>query len=93
VHHENPALWNGEFGGSFKKIKSSNDDVLYAYVRTNGDRQVVVLLNFSDKPQAFNFTDEVPDGDFRSIFNSETFSLYSRNQRALAPYGYQVFSK
>jgi glycosidase len=93
VHHENPALWNGEFGGTFKKIKTSNDDVLYAYVRTNGDRQVVVLLNFSDKPQVFNFTDDVPDGDFRSIFNSETFSLYSRNQRALTPYGYQVFSK
>ena len=93
VHHENPALWNGEFGGSFKKLKTSNDDVLYAYSRTNGDRQVVVLLNFSDKPQVFNFTDEVPDGDFRSIFNSETFSIYSRNQRALAPYGYQVFSK
>ena len=74
-------------------MKTSNDDVLYAYVRSNGDRQVVVLLNFSDKPQVFNFTDDVPDGDFRSIFNSETFSLYARNQRALAPYGYQVFSK
>lgn len=93
VHHENPALWNGEFGGDFKRIHTSNDDVLFAFVRTNGDRQVVVLLNFSDKPAVFNFTDDAPEGDFRSVLNSETFALYSKNQKALAPYGYQVFSK
>jgi glycosidase len=92
VHHDNPALWNGEFGGNYQRLKTTNSGV-FAFVRTNGERQVVVLLNFTDQPQTFNFIEETPEGDFRSIFNSETFSLYSKNQRALAAYGYQVFSK
>ncbi|MFN5093018.1 MAG: alpha-amylase family glycosyl hydrolase [Bacteroidota bacterium] len=92
VHHENPALWNGEFGGTFQRLKTTNEGV-FAYVRTNGERQVVVLLNFTEQAQTFNFIDETPSGDFRSIFNSETFSIYAKNQRALGPLGYQVFSK
>jgi glycosidase len=92
VHHENPALWNGEFGGTFQRLKTTNDGV-FAFVRTNGERQVVVLLNFTEQAQTFNFIDETPSGDFRSIFNSETFSIYAKNQRALGPLGYQVFSK
>jgi cyclomaltodextrinase / maltogenic alpha-amylase / neopullulanase len=91
LHHEHPALWNGEFGGDFKKIKTSSDDVLYCYRRTNGTDEVLVLLNFSGKPQSVDFLEDMPEQTFRSIFNSETLTLYTKGSKELGAYGYQVF--
>ncbi len=33
LKHEQPALWNGDFGGSFEKIKTSNDTDIFAFNR------------------------------------------------------------
>jgi cyclomaltodextrinase len=91
LHRDHPALWNGEFGGDFKKIKTSSDDVLYCYRRTNGTDEVLVLLNFSGKPQSVDFLEDMPEQTFRSIFNSETLTLYTKGSKELPAYGYQVF--
>jgi glycosidase len=91
AHHKNPALWNGEFGGDMKRLKTSNDQDLYCYKRTKDNNTVLVLLNFSDKTQSVDFVEDVPVGDFKSIFNSQTFTLFSKGNEQLQPYGYQVF--
>ncbi|MFM9985721.1 MAG: alpha-amylase family glycosyl hydrolase [Flavobacteriales bacterium] len=93
VHRENPALWNGEFGGEFKKIKTSSDDILYCFMRKKDNNEVIVLLNFSDKPQKVDFIDAMPEGDYKSIFNSQLMALYTKGSEELPSYGYQVFVK
>lgn len=93
AHKDNPALWNGEFGGSFKRIKTSNDDIIYAYSRKKDNNEVIVLLNFSDKPQKIDFVEELPEGVFNSIFNNQTLSYFSKGDVKLPSYGYQVFVK
>jgi glycosidase len=93
VHQENPALWNGEFGGAFKKIKTSSDDVLYCFSRTKDNNQVVVMLNFSDKPQSVDFIENMPEGEYPSIFNAQSLTLYTKGHQELPPHGYQVFVK
>lgn len=93
AHKENKALWNGALGGRPERIKTSSDDLIYAFTRKVDNNQVVVLLNFSDKPQKIDFIDELPEGDFLSILNNETFSIYSRGDVKLPAYGYQVFVK
>jgi cyclomaltodextrinase / maltogenic alpha-amylase / neopullulanase len=91
LHREHAAMWNGEFGGDFKKIRTSSDDVLYCYRRTNGADEVLVLLNFSGKPQSVDFLEDMPEQLFKSIFNSETLTLYTKGSKELPAYGYQVF--
>jgi glycosidase len=93
VHKNNPALWNGEHAGEFKRLKTSSDDIIYAYVRKKGDNEVIVLLNFSDKPQKIDFVEDLPEGAFRSIFNNQTLSVFSKGDVKLPSYGYQVFVK
>jgi glycosidase len=93
AHKNNKALWNGEHGGKAKRIKTSNDDIIYAFSRKVDNNEVVVLLNFSDKPQKIDFVEDLPSGDFLSIFNNQTFSIYSRGDVKLPAYGYQVFVK
>jgi glycosidase len=92
AHHENIALWNGEFGGSFQRIKTSSDDLIYAYTRTSGNNQALVILNFSDKPQKIDFIEPI-SGEYQSIFNNQKLSIFTRGDVKLAAYGYQVFVK
>jgi glycosidase len=93
VHKNNPALWNGEHAGEFKRLKTSSDDIIFAYVRKKDDNEVIVLLNFSDKPQKIDFVEDLPEGAFRSIFNNQTLSVFSKGDVKLPSYGYQVFVK
>ncbi|MFN0032327.1 MAG: alpha-amylase family glycosyl hydrolase [Flavobacteriales bacterium] len=93
LHHNQPAMWNGEHGGSFAKIKTSSDDLLYCFTRKKDNSEVVVLLNFSDKPQKVDFIDKMPDGDYKSIFNEQLLALFTKGSEELPAYGYQVFVK
>lgn len=93
AHHEHQALWNGEYGGSFERLKTSSDDVLYCYKRQQGNDEVIVLLNFSDKPMKVDFTGTELQGEYKSIFNNQLLSIYTKGSTPLSPYGYQVFVK
>ncbi len=93
LHQNNQAMWNGEFGGEFKKIKTSSDDVLYCFSRIKDNNHVVVLLNFSDKPQSVDFLGDMPEGEYMSIFNTQSLTLYTKGNQELGAYGYQVFVK
>jgi cyclomaltodextrinase len=90
LRSRNQALWSGSDGGDFRRLKTSSDDFIYAYIRTKGKDQVLVMLNFSDKPQKIDFIDEIK-GNFTSIFNEQTLSVYTQGDVKLDPYGYQVF--
>lgn len=93
LHKENPAMWNGQYGGTFKRIKTSSDDHLYCFSRIKDNNHVVVLLNFSDKPQSVDFLEDMNEGEFLSIFNTQSLTLYSKGNQELPAYGYQVFVK
>jgi len=92
AHLSNPALWNGEYGGKFRRVKTSSDDVIYSFTRTRGENQVLVILNFSDKPQKIDFIEEI-EGEFKSIFNNQTLSIFTKGDVKLAAHGFQVFVK
>ncbi len=92
AHHDIPALWNGEEGGLYKRIHTSNNRV-YAYSRIKGESQVVVMLNFTSVPQSTSFTDEIPTGTFNSIFDDKGMALYISGNAQLPAYGFQVFVK
>lgn len=92
VNRENPALWNGSYGGDFKRISTDNDQEIYAYSRTQGESQVITVLNFSAEPQQVKFQEAI-SGEYPSIFNNQTLSVFTDGDMTLAPWGYQVFVK
>jgi len=93
LHRNNPAMWNGEFGGEFKRLKTSNDDVLYCFSRKKDDNEIIVMLNFSDKPRGVDFVGTIPDGEYQSIFDTRSLTLYTKGNQELPAYGYQVLVK
>ncbi|MGE5382657.1 MAG: alpha-amylase family glycosyl hydrolase [Omnitrophica WOR_2 bacterium] len=46
---EHPALFNGKEGGSWKRIKTSNDKTVFAILRQKKERQVLGVFNLSNK--------------------------------------------
>jgi cyclomaltodextrinase / maltogenic alpha-amylase / neopullulanase len=93
AHRDNPALWNGEHGGSFTRIPTSQGEKIYAFIRRKDQNEVIVLLNFSEQPLKIDFTGEMPQGEFESIFDSNRLSLYTKGELPLPPHGYQVLVK
>jgi len=93
LHHDNPALWNGEFGGKYARIHTGSDETLFCFKRSLGNSEVVVMLNFSDRPSSIDLIDPMEDVNHISIFNDKSMALYTKGKMELPPHGYQVFVK
>lgn len=91
LHQNNPALWNGASGGSFKRIEVDSPYVL-AYTRKKDEHEIIVMLNFSEVKQQVRLRAAV-EGELKSIFNEQIFSIYSAGDISLEPFGFQVFAK
>ena len=85
----NPALWNGEFGGSLEWISTNADDKVLAFKRVKDNHEVVVLINISDTAVTFEIDKEYPV--MQRIFGGGIITVEKEQQ--LAPYRYKVFAK
>ena len=91
LHSENPALRAGDPAAKTFRIKTNNDEKLFAYLRKNGDHTVFVLLNLSNENIPYNISDENLLGEFISLFDgSKINSTIAGNMQ---PWHYQVYYK
>jgi glycosidase len=88
----NPALAGN---AAFKKLRTNNDDNVYAYYRRAGDHTVLVVLNMSGKAQTAAITDtdktDVGAGPYTALGQTSTQQLPA--SFSLQPWGYAVLSK
>ena len=47
LRKKNPALWSGADGGTMKRIKSSDNESIYAFIRKSDDNIVIVIANLT----------------------------------------------
>ncbi len=90
LHADNEALWAGEFGGIPVRI-NDNDPNVYAFQRTKGNNQVIGIFNFSNKPQAFNFSDVSLNGTYTDSFTNTSYEISAGKSVALTPWHYLIF--
>ncbi len=50
IKHENPALWNADFGGPLVSVMPHED--IFAFERTKGDNHILVVINLSKQMQS-----------------------------------------
>ncbi len=86
---ENPALWNGEFGGELVRIPTSADDKVFAFVREKEGNKIISVFNLSTEKVDFTMNYEVGNDSFTDIFTNTSIS----NSLSLEPWGYLVFKK
>lgn len=73
------------------RIATTHNEQVFSFVRKINDREVVVLLNFTDQPLNCAVTDGRLKGVFTSLFDGKQEDIY--NSSKLKPWGFKVFYK
>lgn len=90
---ENKALWNGEVGGSFKRIATDNNESVFAFFREKEGKSVFVILNLSPDSLAVNFQGDAFAGEYTGLFSGSKTSFGKDLKMNLKPWEYQVWSR
>ena len=90
---ENPALWNGEFGGPMKRIKTSKDRKVFAFSREKDENTIVTFLNLSKHPVKIKPSMKDLKGDYMNVFTGEEVSLPLADSLKMDAWEYLVLVK
>jgi glycosidase len=91
LHSINPALRAGDQGAKTEKVKTSDDQHILAFLRKNVEKEVLVILNFSNSDVSFSL-DSV-NGNFRDIFSCAERGFSSDKSFQMNSWEYLVFEK
>ena len=83
--HENPALWNANYGGPIKRIMKN--DHVFAFVREKDGNKVTVIINLSKQKQTIVSDTDINGTD---IFSGKKINLLKGFECSLAPWEYLV---
>ena len=75
LKHRNQALWNGEHGGELVKIKTDNDEAIYAFTREKNGDKVTVIINLSGEEQSPILSGPNVAGNYKNIFDNGSIEL------------------
>lgn len=88
LRKNNPALHTD---ASYKKLASSNDAAVFAFVREKEGRKVVVVINFSAQPQKFQVKDAVINGEPLNLFMGVKEKISDTHTFSIEQWGYIVY--
>lgn len=88
LRKSNPALAPN---AAYKKLPSGKDEAIFAFVRQQGAKRVLVIANLSGKAQSFKLNHPEIIGMAKNIFNDKTESLKSNQPMSLKAWGYAVY--
>ena len=91
LKHTQPALRTGSQSGTLTNLSTTDDASIYAYKRTLGNENVVVMLNFSDEEKEFTIPAGLPEGTYRDALGGETVEFSPQASFTLPALGSAVF--
>jgi glycosidase len=86
----NSALFNGERGGKYNKLKSDNDSI-FAFSRSTDTNRVVVIANLTDQIESGTVNTTEISGSYTTFMTSEPSTVGNTIEVNLAPWEYLVF--
>jgi glycosidase len=91
LKRDNSALWNGESGGEFVRVPTSNDEDLFAFVREKDADKVFAVFNLSGREQQFVLHGQAFSGRYRDAFSTAGISFQEGVAMMLPPWGYGIY--
>ncbi|RYG28457.1 MAG: 1,4-alpha-glucan branching protein, partial [Chitinophagaceae bacterium] len=90
----NPALRGGDPSVETHRIKTSDDGRAFVYLRKKGDREVLVVLNFSNEAKLrITLDDDRVKGSFKDVFSGTTHNFDNNKTFDLEAWAYRVYEK
>lgn len=75
------------------RVHTTADDHIFCYVRTNGEREVLVLLNLSSLDLKFELRAANIAGQYRNVFKNESMTFPAEKHIELNAWNYLVLEK
>lgn len=94
LHSHHPALRAGDDNVRTYRIATSDDDQIFSYLRKNGSREVLVVLNLSvNEDYRVSITDELVSGNYNNVFTGEPMNLTGPKELIMKAWDYLVCEK
>jgi glycosidase len=93
LHSSHPALRAGDENAKTYRIKTSNDKYIFAYLRKNGEREVLVLLNLSAGDLDIDITDDKISGRFKEVFSAASTDFTEKKNIKMPAWGWRIFER
>lgn len=90
LNNNHPAL---EVKGELFRLHTSADDKVLAYLRKNGEREVIVVLNLSSHVSRFDIFETWVQGNFREVFRHATNDFSTNKNFAMKGWEWMVWVK
>lgn len=91
LRKQHPALSNAP-GTQPERVKTTQDGQVFAFMRRQENRQVLVLLNMSGQPVSIQLTGHQVQGTFTNIFDNKTFNITPQLIIDCKPWDYLVLT-
>jgi len=89
----NKALWNGSFGGDLNRVKTDNDDAVFAFTREKDGDAVFVILNLGGNALNISLTGNSFVGEYVNVFDGSKEKFFEGQKLDLKPWEYRVYEK
>lgn len=93
LHKNNPALRAGDAAVTTYMLHTNADKNVIAYLRKNGDHEVLVLLNLSKDAVKCTVNDQYLTGRFMDVFNKVDADFTNNKSFDMKPWEYLVYEK
>ncbi len=93
IKKENPALWNGEYGGTMEEIKTSKPGRVLAYSREKDGNRVISILNLNRKSVRVRPAFVGLEGEYTDAFTGERVQVPFSDSLKLEAWDYLVLQK
>ena len=91
LRHTQPALFNGNWGGTQSEITTNGDHRVYAFARTRDGQSVLVFVNFADSATTLAFSDfQGKPGSYTDWFSGEEMPLRSFGTLTVPAHGFRI---
>ncbi|MBN2413265.1 T9SS type A sorting domain-containing protein [candidate division KSB1 bacterium] len=90
---ENKALWNGLNGGKVRRVKTSLNEDIFAFIREKDSDKIFAALNLSPEYTDVSLLETLYYGFYTDVFTGDTVTFGSGAHIPLPAWGYKVYRK
>ncbi len=87
---EHRVMWNGSYGGDIQRIKSSDDESVFAFIRQKHEKKVLVLLNLTKDRIDVSLQTKGYEGKYQELFTGTQMAIHPETRLNLGPWAYIV---
>ena len=93
LHSNHPALRAADDSVKTYRIRTTNEDNVFAFLRKNGNKEVLVILNLSPDEQHFEIMDDTITGLYKNVFSDAANDLTSEKNFIMPAWEFLIFEK